>query len=466
MNLHIKSLLGALAFSLLFYSKSFGLNTILLSVIVLVLMTSFGKQRKVPWGFSLAYLTTAVMVFIDPTPFKIFIHLMAFLVFVGKSISEKSSLYLSWLIGTVNMLIASIAALNRYLNRRIDHKKRLSTKTAAYIKALIVALSLVVLFTFLYQNANPVFGDLIARIDFSFISVPWVFFTLLGYLFFLHVLRPYYPKELIGIDARQANELPPPTAPFTIPVLERLKGEQTMGSMVLMALNLLLLLFLTTDIIYLYQAEPISNLGYSQSVHQGVYALMFSIVCAIALILYFFRGDLNFYLGNKRIKIFCYVWIGLNVVLVGFTWYKNYQYVEALGLTYKRIGVFMYLLLTLTGLVTTFIKVQRKRSFVFLLRSNIAALGLFLLISSAIPWDRAITSYNLQQIEHPDMAYLVKLGESNSGQLYQYTKRNDTKLTQDLESAIKKKHSAFLTAQKERTWQEYTLYQLKPQQIR
>lgn len=464
MNIHIKSILSALAFSFLFYSKSFGLNLFLISILVVALVSTLKRERSVSWGYSLAYIGTAVFVFLNPSGFTIFVHLMAFMVFVGKSISKKSSVYLTWFLGCSNMIIASVANyVQKQENEQGVEKKEqkdISPQLFNRLKGGLVAILLLFIFGMLYRNANPVFGNLIKEINLDFISIPWLFFTLLGYIIFLHLLRPFNAQELIDFDLAQDNELKKPTELVLISEKKKLEGERTLGSMVFLALNLLLILFLTTDIIYLFEQSEITNSGLSRSVHQGVYALMFSIVCAIALILYFFRGNLNFFQGNKRIKSLTYVWIGLNVILVAFTCYKNYTYVEALGLTYKRIGVFVYLLLTLTGLVTAYIKVTQVKNFIYLVRTNIAAVFAFLIVSAAVPWDKTITWFNLNTIEKPDIDYLYNLGESNSKQLFEYVKTNTTKVELHTKDRIGEKYDEYLVEQSEKTWQEYTLYQI------
>lgn len=185
---------------------------------------------------------------------------------------------------------------------------------------------------------------------------------------------------------------------------------------------------------------------------------MFSIVLAIILILYFFRGNLNFYKENQQLKTLTYVWISLNILLIIFTSYKNFTYVEALGLTYKRIGVFVYLLLTLTGLITAYIKVAEIKSFIYLVRTNIATVFAFLIISAAIPWDRTITHFNLSTLENPDIHYLIDLGDTNSIQLYKYAKVKS--VDYDMKISIQEKYKEYITQQSEKTWQEYTLAQL------
>lgn len=460
MNVHIKSLLSALAFSLLFYSKSIGLNLFLISIMVVVLVSTLKGTRNVSWVYALTYILTSVFVLINPTGFTIFVNFIALMVYVGKSISNQTSLYLSWLLGFMNILIASIANFIQRQNsvNEKDIKKETSPKLLNRLKGSFFAGALLILFAALYKNANPVFENLVNQINFDFISIPWVFFTFLGYIIFLNILRPLDAQEIIAVDASQKNELKTPSEIEIIGQKKQLESEHTLGSFIFFALNLLLIFFLVTDGIYLFQKTEISNAEYSASVHQGVYALMFSIVLAIILILYFFRGNLNFYKENTQIKTLTYAWISLNIVLIVFTTYKNFTYVEALGLTYKRIGVFVYLLLTLTGLITAYIKVAEVKSFIYLVRTNIATVFAFLVLSAAVPWDRTITYFNLSSLENPDIHYLLDLGDTNSIQLYKYA--NEKSVNYDLNISIKDKYEDYITQQSEKTWQEYTLVQL------
>ncbi|WP_291864792.1 DUF4173 domain-containing protein [Maribacter sp.] len=460
MNTPIKSILSALAFSFLFYSKSLGLNLFLISILVVSLLMTLKKEHYTSWKFPVIYLISALLVFINPTNYTIFVHLMAFLLFIGKSIAPNSPIYLSWSIGVMNMIVASAINYNERTKSPEISKKLISNTSINYIKGVIAAIFLLFTFSLLYKNANPVFNELLNQISFNFIRIPWLFFTLIGYVLFQHILRPYNPKDLIEQDKKIGNSLEKPTQSFLLKTLKQIKEEHTLGSIIFIALNILLVFFLATDIIYLLQENSSTNASYSSSVHQGIYALMFSIICAIILILYFFRGNLNFYKKNKQLKALTFLWIGLNITLALFTCIKNYQYVEALGLTYKRIGVFVYIGLTLIGLITTYIKVNQLKNFYFLLRTNIAILFYCLFISALVPWDNAITEYNLTQLQHPDINYLIKLGKTNSTQLHNYSLSNKVEIKERELERINSKYASFTKTESERTWQEYTLYQL------
>ncbi|WP_081690166.1 DUF4153 domain-containing protein [Cellulophaga baltica] len=457
MNIHIKSILASLMFSLLLYSKTMGINLVILSLVTITLVLLEHKGQKETIKYALAYLFTALMVFLDPTNFKIFIHALAFLIYIGKTIAPKNSLYLSWFIGLTNMVLASIHQLNSSLKKEGHKSTTLSSKTKTILKALSITIGLIILFSLLYQKSNPVFRSLISAINFDFLSFPWLLFTVFGYFIFLHILRPYYPETLITLDTEQDNSLKRSTPSFSLEQSKKLAEEYTLGSIIFIALNGLLFIFLITDFIYLIDANTSTNSEYSKSVHQGVYALLLSIICAIAITLYFFRGDLNFYTKSQNIKILCYSWIAMNLILILFTWYKNYMYVVTLGLTYKRIGVFVYLLCILAGLCTTYLKVSKTKSFIYLIRSNVAVIFAVLFVSATIPWDKSITYYNLKNIENVDIQYLIDLSDTNIIQLKKYS---EEKKETAFEASITTKYSRFIQQEKEKSWQEYSIYSL------
>ena len=458
MRIHLKSILAAFIFSTLFYSKSLGLNLILIALVICGFLFAIRKKRPISWPYLVAYLFTGASVFMAPSLLSIIAHFTALVILVGKSIASQSSIYISGFLGALNLVTASVANIAENVGFPKGENKNYSARMGIYLKGIAIASILTVVFVFLYRKANPIFEELIGKIDFSFVSVPWMLFTILGYVLFLHLLHPFYPKELIENDLNQGNDLPAPKKPFTALIVKKLSNIHSIGSIVFLALNGVLIFFLVTDVLYLMDSQITYDAQYSQSVHQGVYALMFSIVCAIFIILYFFRGDLNFYTKNSPLKKLTYTWILLNFLLVIFTLYKNYIYVEALGFTYKRIGVFVYLFLTTIGLLTTYWKVYKIKNFHFLLRSNLVAFFVFLVCASPVPWDQIITRYNLEYIKSPDISYLLDLSAYNSKQLYHYSMVNSKHLDLETKNVISSRYQEFLNKQQAKTWQEYTLY--------
>jgi hypothetical protein len=163
-------------------------------------------------------------------------------------------------------------------------------------------------------------------------------------------------------------------------------------------LNALLLLVNAVDIHWLwfgFEAAPGFDL--TQFVHEGTYVLIFSIMLAAGIMLWFFRRNLNFYKpGLPLLRWGATLWVVQNAVLAVSVGLRNYYYIEATELAYKRIGVYGFLLLTLFGLGTVLLKIWQRRSSFSLVRLNSWAAYAVLLLLAAGNWEIWIAEYNLQ----------------------------------------------------------------------
>ena len=177
-----------------------------------------------------------------------------------------------------------------------------------------------------------------------------------------------------------------------------LGNENTVGIISLALLNILLLVINAIDIIYVwfgFNYSPDVNL--KNMVHEGAGLLIFSIILAVAVVLFFFRGNLNFYKKNKWLRYGAYGWIIQNAILVVSVLLRDSYYIQHLGLAYKRIGLLFFLLMVLFGLATVFIKISQKKTAYYLLRVN-GWFGIVLLVAaSCIHWDETMAAYNLSR---------------------------------------------------------------------
>ena len=74
---------------------------------------------------------------------------------------------------------------------------------------------------------------------------------------------------------------------------------------------------------------------------------------------------------------------------------RTYWYVHYFSLAHKRIGLIIFLLLTMYGLYTVFVKVKEQKSAFYLFKSNVLVLFTVLLMSSFVNWDTIIAKYNV-----------------------------------------------------------------------
>ena len=126
-------------------------------------------------------------------------------------------------------------------------------------------------------------------------------------------------------------------------------------------------------------------------VHEGTYLLILAILLAMGIILVLFRKNINFIPNNDKLRKLAYFWLAQNVILAFSVGMRNFRYIEFCGLAYKRIGVFIFLILTFYGLKTMHEKISEKKTLHHVIHKNAWVLYLTLIAASCINWDVFIT---------------------------------------------------------------------------
>lgn len=450
--------IGGILFSTLFYSKSIGLNLFLFSILTLIILFANNKgdfkSRKI-LIYSGIYLVTGLAVFFHDSSLAIIANIVSFFTLIGILSQNKSSIYINWLNG-IYTTIAGWFHRNYSVNeitQKVESKKDIDYFHLA--KIILIPAVIVVIFIGLYQNGNPIFKNLIEQIDFSFINVQWLLFAILGYYLFSNIHQPIEVEPATEIDLKTDNELIK-TKDFSIP---KLKQENQLGVILIALLNVLIVIFLITDITFILTNVDIRASVFSTQVHSGINALIASIVIAIIILLYVFRGDLNFFKGNSNVKRLAFTWIILNAILVLSIAIKNGQYIYYFGLTYKRIGVLVYLILALTGLITTLSKIDKIKNIWYLFRINTKAAFVVLVITSTINWDYHITNYNFNYAKSMDFKYLIELSNNNAFLLKEQI--DMTPMGHDSIRRIEEKYNKYVYELQNNSWQELQYDNLK-----
>jgi hypothetical protein len=193
-----------------------------------------------------------------------------------------------------------------------------------------------------------------------------------------------------------------------------LRNENTVGILSLLMLNLLLLFINAIDVVYVWFGFTYTpNLNLKEYVHEGAGMLIFSIVLAMLVLLFFFRGNLNFYKKNQWLRYGAYGWIFQNAILVVSVLLRDYYYIQHMGLAYKRIGVLVFLSMVLMGLITVFLKIHQKKTAYYLLRVNGWFAIVLFVVASCVHWDETIARYNLSKKETipVDVEFLLTLSD-------------------------------------------------------
>ncbi len=450
---NLTTLIGALLFSTFFYQQNIGLNLLLFTLITILILTinnSSAFTRRETIIKAIAYLITGITVFLYNSNLAIIANVIGFFTLVGSVSEHKSSIYIKWINGVYTTIVAAFA---KHFESLESEKKNIKKKKINYVYWLkMVGIPAVVLIVFitLYRNGNPMFDKLIAKIDLSFINLQWILLTGLGYYLFYNISNPIQIEPVTVVDISTGNILGKNSLKEQSE--EKLENEKQLGVILMFLLNLLIVFFLITDVLYLSEIHTMTSSQLSQQVHNGVNALIASILLAIVIIIYFFRGNLNFVKENKNLKSLTYIWIFLNLNLVLITAIKNYEYISSFGFTYKRMGVLIYLFLTSIGLITTFLKVYKIKNLWFLFRKNAQIAFAILIISATINWDKIITIYNINYAEKTDVLYLINLSNNNTLLLKEYAENNEINFENEFD--VNTKYNNYINNLNSNSWQE------------
>lgn len=418
-------LIWILVISNMFYSEMPGLNALVISLFTILFFAfSIKEKLKNPkwWLASILWLGSGTAVFITGSILSISLFFITFLYFTAVHYNYKLSIPLGFLQSMQTFMTGFFfyfEAINKWIKKP---KEERNNKWRINFIIFSATLLIAIVFLKLYQVADPNFYEMTKFINLDFISWGFIgfYFLLTFTLFGLY----YYQGEQV-IDAWESG-LKDDVNPSYSDHIQKylgLKNEAKGAIALLIVLNLMLILYNSLDLKFIFVdfRNPTPSLRYSEVIHESINALITSIVLVILIITYLFRGGLNF-ASDKWVKALAIFWLFQNVVMTITTSVKNYEYIAHWGLTYKRLGVYIYLILAVAGLVFTIVKVARKKSFWFLMRNmSIAFMTCFIIISH-FDWDRVITKFNLTHIEHDkiDFEYLVSLGDGAYPELLKY----------------------------------------------
>ncbi|WP_316815311.1 DUF4173 domain-containing protein [Pedobacter nyackensis] len=424
----LASIGGGILFNYLFWMEKQALNLFIYSLfifIIILLDPEKQKSKKIYLSGS-AHLLAAVLVIMNQSVLTTITWYVSLAIMIGfVHFQLLRSIFTSLLAAFLQFITAPLNLVKKMMS---PFFKDFSFKPAfKIIKYTFIPFIALLFFSGLYSAANPVFSSYVEQITSSigtFVdNIFYFFFDDLSFLRLMHIvlgtliasaafislkginlerLEAGFNEQLIRKrrDLKNVSFVYEIISFFVGGIIKRtmaLKTENVIGIISFLVLNLLLLSLNVIDIttLWLGKDEGLSNASYSAELHDGTNALIFSIVMAMMVILYFFRGNLNFYQKNKTIRTLAYLWIAQNIFLISSVLIRDLNYINALGLTYKRIGVLIFLLLCAIGLITVYLKVAKQKTLFYLCKVNGFAWYVLLLAFGFINWDVSIVRYNL-----------------------------------------------------------------------
>jgi Domain of unknown function (DUF4173) len=434
---------GAVLFNIIFWKEKLAINALLFDAFILgsvfYLYPAAFSKPAMKW-LLLAHTVALITLIVHNTVLsKLAFSVTLLLVVVFTQYLHRSVWYAA-ASAAGNYILFIFSFLENIKQVKTTRIKLLGIRKA--LRFLIIPLLIAGVFFLLYSFSNAVFQNVIADIGialqrlfatfFNWFSWERFTFLLLG-MFTVGglILKSKYDNFSVKDYAqyndlwRKKNDLNRWKQSAMFDVLSvfmgrfangvlALRNENTVGIISLIMLNVLLLFINAIDIVYVWFGfKYTASLNLKDYVHEGTGMLIFSIVLAMVVLLFFFRGNLNFYKKNKWLRYGAYGWILQNAVLVISVLFRDYYYIQHMGLAYKRIGVLVFLSMVLMGLITVFIKIHQRKTGYYLWRVNGWFAIVLLVVCSCIHWDETMAKYNLahKNTAPLDVKFLLSLSD-------------------------------------------------------
>ena len=401
------SIVGALLYTWLFWDYGKGINLLIFSLFASIAAWNLFpdvKDKKEVLFAMFATLFTAVLYVVQHSTLSLIAHYVSFFLLIGLLQQETIRFIFFGFLLSVYSFFRVPPAVKKIFTEQLP--KAYSFKSLSHwLPFIFIPCTAIFLLGGIYYHANPPFASMIdfimPRIIWDLPSITWSIWLIIKGFFVCMALFLISPKAL-KLSQREAQfpiylgrEKKQQKKAKDLSILG-LKREYWAAFTTLVTLNLLLLFANIADLRFLwFSPARASAQELSQYVHEGTYLLILALLIAMAVLFWYFRGNLNFYKDKGLLKKVAYVWLAQNAMLAISVGIRNWAYVQEYGLAYKRLGVFWFLLLVAFGLFTLVQKITNKHSLIHLANKNGWAFFLSLIMVSAINWDNTITRYNL-----------------------------------------------------------------------
>lgn len=397
MKKHHLILACTLIFTLLFYNEEVGVNLAIFGLVLTVMICYFFQERLAS-RLHLGLVITSVLscfAFAWYGDFVSFLALVLSILFLQFRTHEvKLKMLQIFPIVFINGFasLGRIFMFNQWLPKR-EIKNNFAKKIIAYV---IIPAIFITLFFVVYAFGSAHFSALFTDYTLDLDVFEVFLIALLGFYISFSFWNYWVPDICYDYNSKLDNDFSneiktqnQKTFSFLDLDFERKSGEIT-----LVVLNAMLLVFIVT---YNYEQffETIETSTLSSATHERVNAVIFSIVMAVGVILFYFKGGFNFDAKTNNLKRLAKIWILLNGVLIISTLIKNSEYVSYFGLTYKRLGVYAFLILAVIGLVFAFLKIISQKTNAYLFNQMVWCFYGTIFLCSFVNWGNLITNYNI-----------------------------------------------------------------------
>lgn len=426
MKKHQIILASSLIFALLFYNESVGVNLAIFGLVLTGFICYFFQDRFTDRSHLILVVTSVLscLAFAWYGDFASFLALAMSILFLQfKTQESKLKIIQMFPLVFLNAFasVGRIFMFNQWLPEKKIHNNFAKKLVAFFvIPAIFIGLFFIV-YSFGSNHFSSLFTDYTLDID----IVQLLLISILGFYISFSFWNYWVPDLSYEKNAMLDNDFDniaeiknQSTFSFLDIDFERKSGEIT-----LVLLNIMLLVFIAT---YNYEQffEVVKNPNLSADTHERVNSVIFSIIMAVGLILFYFKGGFNFDKKAANLKKLAKIWIVLNGLLIVSTFIKNSEYIAVQGLTYKRLGVYAFLILAIIGLVFVFLKITKQKTNAYLANQMVWYFYGTVLLCSFVNWGNLITNYNISVNKCAEPIFLSSLNFNDEARREYFSKNN------------------------------------------
>ncbi|MFV8270888.1 DUF4173 domain-containing protein [Flavobacterium sp. GT2N3] len=411
MKKHQLILVCSLIFTLLFYKQEVGVNLAIFGLVLTGMICYFFQERFTS-RLHIGLVITSVLsccAFAWFGDFVSFLALAMSILFLQFKTSEvKLKILQIFPIVFINGFasLVRIFIFSQWFPKR-EIKNDFIKKIIAYV---IIPAVFIIMFFVVYAFGSDHFSTLFTNFTLDLDVFDVVLIALLGFYISFSFWNYWIPDICYEYNSKLDNDFSTEIKTQnekTFSFLD-LDFERRSGEITFVLLNVMLLIFIIT---YNYEQffEIIETSKLSSATHERVNAVIFSIVMAVGVIMFYFKGGFNFDEKANNLKLLAKTWILLNGILILCAIIKNSEYVSYFGLTYKRLGVYAFLILAIIGLVFAFLKIINQKTNAYLFNQMVWCFYGTILLCSFVNWGNIITKYNITVNKGVEPIFLSRL---------------------------------------------------------
>jgi len=424
MKKHQIILACSIVFTLLFYNESVGVNLSIFGLLLTGSICYFFQDRFTDRSHLILVVTSVLscLAFAWYGDFVSFLALAMSILFLQfKTQESKLKIVQVFPLIFLNAFasIGRIFMFSQWLPERKIHNN-FAKKLVAYF--IIPTIFIIVFFT-AYSFGSSHFSSLLTDYTLDIDIVEVILIGILGFYISFSFWNYWVPEvcheknDLLDNDFKNIAEI---KSQNTFSFLD-IDFERKSGEITLVLLNFLLVVFIIT---YNYEQffEVIEKSNLSADTHERVNSVIFSIIMAVGVIMFYFKGGFNFDKKATNLKKLAKIWIVLNGLLIVSTIIKNSEYISVFGLTYKRLGVYAFLILAIIGLVFVFRKITKQKTNAYLANQMVWYFYGTLLLCSFVNWGNLITTYNIAVNKCVEPIFLSRLNFNDEARREYFSK--------------------------------------------